>query len=207
MMKRYLLRTIVVASVLLSAASGFMWIRSHHQGDRVLVGGGSIGVVQSVRGMVSFRRSTIIHEQSIFDWRVFERPEENEELCCGEGLWEHAEDPWYFLIAGWSDVHQLEWLQYPGVTLVVAYDTNGRFQWRYSQLIVDWWCLVLVSSIPFSFLVCSRLARYVRRSRRSRHGECLHCGFDLRGSPSRCSECGTPSKEWKSLVGVNNQES
>jgi hypothetical protein len=38
------------------------------------------------------------------------------------------------------------------------------------------------------------LARVVRRRRRYRQGQCIHCGYDLRASVERCPECGRPVK-------------
>jgi hypothetical protein len=34
------------------------------------------------------------------------------------------------------------------------------------------------------------LVRTTRRRRRTTHGRCQHCGYDLRASPGRCPECG-----------------
>ena len=31
-----------------------------------------------------------------------------------------------------------------------------------------------------------------RKLKRIAHGQCQHCGYDVRFSPGRCPECGTP---------------
>lgn len=61
-----------------------------------------------------------------------------------------------------------------------------------------------LGSVPHSWLVCgtavppllwlgTRGRRLLVRRRRRRSGLCLRCGYDMRGSPGRCSECGTVS--------------
>ena len=52
-----------------------------------------------------------------------------------------------------------------------------------------WWVMVPVGAIGVgeAFL-------FVRRIRRSRADYCSVCGYDLRGTPDRCPECGTAVK-------------
>ena len=75
-----------------------------------------------------------------------------------------------------------------------------RFDWNWEE--VDWvdlewtsvkgelpyWCPWLASGLPLA------VAYGLRRRRMGRRGAgcCLRCGYDLRASPDRCPECGTP---------------
>ena len=50
---------------------------------------------------------------------------------------------------------------------------------------VPFWCMLAIA-IPLT------LWRLVRDRRRPRRGGCSSCAYDLRGTPDRCPECGTP---------------
>lgn len=66
---------------------------------------------------------------------------------------------------------------YPGGTQIFK---------RTTHLDIPFWLMVLALTIP-GILV---LARIARRRKRTRAGLCVFCGYDLRGSPDRCPECG-----------------
>jgi hypothetical protein len=55
---------------------------------------------------------------------------------------------------------------------------------------VPYWFLALLTAVPA--LLKWWAASRVRRKRRL--GLCINCGYDLRGSPERCPECGTPNE-------------
>lgn len=56
------------------------------------------------------------------------------------------------------------------------------------QLTVPYWLILLIGVVwPGRQMLAIMADR-----RRVRRGLCRRCGYDLRGSPDRCSECGTP---------------
>ncbi|HZN69088.1 MAG TPA: hypothetical protein VFB66_27660 [Tepidisphaeraceae bacterium] len=61
-------------------------------------------------------------------------------------------------------------------------DTSTRSVW------VPYLPVMLVAAVPPSI----SLRRTLRRRRRKRLGLCMKCGYDLRGVPGKCPECGTP---------------
>ncbi|HSI35259.1 MAG: hypothetical protein ACAI43_07245 [Phycisphaerae bacterium] len=59
-------------------------------------------------------------------------------------------------------------------------------RWRRFVTVPHWALIVVLGAWPF--------LRWRRRRRlrvRARAGQCVRCGYDLRGSPGRCPECGT----------------
>jgi hypothetical protein len=60
-----------------------------------------------------------------------------------------------------------------------------------------WWILELPMWMPFTLTLIApsvAAARGGRRRHRRQRGLCESCGYDLRASPERCPECGTPAK-------------
>lgn len=51
----------------------------------------------------------------------------------------------------------------------------------------DWLMLIGFSALPLLATI-----RLLLRDRRRRRGSCARCRYDLRASPDRCPECGTP---------------
>ncbi len=62
--------------------------------------------------------------------------------------------------------------------------SNGSF----IRISIPYWFPALLALAMPSF----RLREFVRTRRRRRAGLCRQCGYDLRATPDRCPECGTP---------------
>jgi hypothetical protein len=62
-----------------------------------------------------------------------------------------------------------------------------RIGW--SMLIPNWAVLLTFSLLPAAWFYRRWMPRH-RRAHRIKHGLCITCGYDLRGSPARCPECG-----------------
>jgi hypothetical protein len=72
------------------------------------------------------------------------------------------------------------------------------YKYRQEQraLVVPYWFIVLACSV----LPMLGLRRLIRTRSRRRRGACLRCGYDLRGTPGKCPECGL-----ESIVGPNSR--
>lgn len=70
-----------------------------------------------------------------------------------------------------------------GGTFTIGPQTPG-----YRAVLVPHWAAALPLAVPPLLWARGRL----RRRRWRKQGRCRHCGYDLRGSPERCPECGKP---------------
>ena len=86
-----------------------------------------------------------------------------------------------------------------GILFAVGMSTLGRFANRATSNLGEFVTMVagacVVGAIVGLLLVnfTYRRARKQLRSELRAAGRCVRCGYDLRGSPDLCPECGTPA--------------
>jgi hypothetical protein len=103
--------------------------------------------------------------------------------------------------AEWGgDLFGTTWETYPPedvlVRLLPRYDAqrgtvggHGAIPVTTRFVVLPYWLPVFVALL----LPAWNAARTVRSCRRQRQNRCVKCGYDLRATPGRCPECGTPA--------------
>ena len=82
------------------------------------------------------------------------------------------------------------------VGLGFGYSRRGSFtgpSGRFGHVVVPYWSLLAATALPPLLWLGVRSRRTLLLRRRKRLGLCVRCGYDLRASPGRCPECGTPA--------------
>jgi hypothetical protein len=171
-MTRRLLNLLTVLSLLLCVAAVVLWVRSLFVFDdsHFLVGDRSLGV-GSFRGEISLSQvdaGPLAHHFTT-EWRTtpVSKIDQSQERLSAQCQWR---------LLGVGVGRHVFWAGEPLKPL-----TNR-------VLILPYWLLAVVTSAPPAM----RGIRLLRARRRVIHSLCPQCGYDLRATPERCPECGTP---------------
>jgi hypothetical protein len=176
-MKRRLLNVLTVLSLLLCAASLLCWGRSYRAAAAggIAASGNYIGVY-SYNGVVSVGYGRAPSGRggdgpARWEWDAAER---------GAGPWRRLGFEWGTVVV--SDQSRAV----PFLSDVPAIGRLFRVGFPARFVGVPWWLLAGLTALP-----AVRLRAVCRRRKWRRAGRCAGCGYDLRGTPQGCPECGT----------------
>jgi hypothetical protein len=181
---RYLSSACLAASVLAFIAVGALWLRSHIKTDYVYLAlRDAPPVMEKNLWVYTSRVGPAINLETIEGgsrrppqplWRTGASSAAGQAL--GYRVWERHGAR--HLAGFWFHEEQSRYV-YP----------DGASSGTSRYVVVPWWFLCLASGVCPAWWV---LRRCKTRSAR-RRGACHVCGYDLRASPERCPECGTPA--------------
>jgi hypothetical protein len=104
--------------------------------------------------------------------------------------WEHRRGGWVINLKRANDSFGVSIL---GFEAGGWHDNRGRGG-SMRLVVVPIWFLMLVTGLPPACWFY-RIRKNARGAYRRRLGLCPRCGYDVRASPQRCSECGTELRE------------
>lgn len=213
-MKRRLLNLVTVVSLLLFVAVAVLWVRSYWAVDVVKLGSDRLYKAASGGGGVMLESLHFLRRQG--DWRtgmtratgqlsIYGETRETYAgapgaSAAGRGRrWERLTYPYTdrrtFWSRAWAGVERAAWPQ----PTRVAHNAGATFDNATGRCEERWfigravWLPYWVPAAGLAILPASaatRVAKRRREARRRKKGLCPGCGYDLRGTPERCPECG-----------------
>ena len=175
-MLRRLFNVLAVASLIFAAAVVAMWVRSHRVTDSVYAARGGVDVaVMTARDGCLFQWSRGRPERELFT-RYFSNPPADLGVGGNWRFWTGSSPHHLFGIIRWGRAIR-------GTAGV------GRM-----SVLLPYWLLACVAAAASAgpLIMSFRLRR---QSRRHAAGRCVRCGYDMRATPNRCTECGAPAHE------------
>ncbi|HWH71605.1 MAG TPA: hypothetical protein VNT26_19690, partial [Candidatus Sulfotelmatobacter sp.] len=102
----------------------------------------------------------------------------------------------FWLIQPAKDTADYHWdFAWAGLSLVR--ETTAASTWHAGSsryyLDLPYWLLLPTTALLPAIYLATTFRRHLRARRRLTAGLCPTCGYDLRATPERCPECGTPS--------------
>lgn len=178
-MRRRLFNLAAAVSLLLLVCVVVLWVRSYWVADQFLFRGTkNTGWIASDRGtMLLFHRARVSGEDD-GTWMFRQTRPGQFQVFLARSSIEYR----------WLQFRPADWRRVP-VSITSPPPLQTQSSATLTVALVANWVLCLFGAIlPAYWLVRHRRAR-----RRARLGLCPTCGYDLRGTPDRCPECGRPA--------------
>jgi hypothetical protein len=174
---RILFNAAAVLSLVLCVATMVLWPRSYSSYDRF------IWMSPSRAELIGVERGTVV-------WVLLRRDpaagDDGAEFPDPPGFTYHADQAGDPLLSSYMPTDDRGWR---AARLAYHDDVAVLGVFRARVWIVPFW--MPVAGMAILPLVWAIGLRKLRRQRRKAAGLCEDCGYDLRGSPERCPECGT----------------
>jgi hypothetical protein len=189
-LKRRLFNILCILSLLLCVATAALWVRSYYRYDQLLrLSPYSRIDFASLRGTAACGRFDYYdHERFVpasAGWEFYGGSTDG--ITGGIDLAEETDSgritPGGSLFATSGETAYQRSAEWFGIGFVI---NHGKYGIDYRSIFVPHWLLVLVFAIPPVWW----LRRCVRERHRLMNELCAKCGYDLRGTPDRCPECG-----------------
>lgn len=192
-MKRRLLNLVSALSLLLCVAALVLWVRSYRVSDVIRRDSRRITVdaltghsveLRFAGGGLALKIATFSNsDPDLRLWRT-------RQISAGSSWeWTADQEPMYPVLVPTGENRSLARGGF--VWMECSFQSYGILRYHENSAVLPWWSVVLsITVLPLFRL--SRLLGIIRQSKRARGGSCRRCGYDLRASPNRCPECGTP---------------
>ena len=205
-MRRKLFNLASAASLLLCAAMVALWVRGYSVADdlgwvcrdvnlslpaeewftrRIDIGVGS-GIVGFNSEQIIWAKAYPHYRQHSGTWRWrFDGWEQIPSPRRGGAIWDGRPDP---LVEQDTFMQRrgFGWWDHPAVTVWNDYDSQFIPTHEFGFCVPSWVIALAAAVLP------TRLWRIYSRRTHGSSGRCARCGYDLRATPDRCPECGTP---------------
>jgi hypothetical protein len=196
-MRRRVFNILTALSLLLFVATVVIWVRSYWRADQLGYGRVRTDTYPVYNGILVASTHGGLRIQPIRYSGKPLPPDAYAHLPIGWQWTTFTAEPYPLSPEATGDERSL-WNRIGFEAKMVGFDVPEGLQlisYRVTVVTLPYYSVALLTGILPFVRACLWGRRYHRSKKRSRLGLCLTCGYDLRATPDKCPECGTPIDE------------